>query len=309
MRENSSHRRTGVCYRKEIVTNPARHALGRLIRPTVSVPTSAAVCAGALLLAWVLGGTVPALGGASDFSCLIKPYAVVAVGAPVDGLIENVTVDRGDAVKQGQVLATLESSLERATVGVAKAKADVEAATKSSQTRYEFSVRKLERAEDMLKSASIARQELDEARTEKSLSEISKIEAAEHKRIAQAEYEQAVTALALRTVRSPISGMVLERYLSPGEQTRQSPILKVAQLDPLRVEVFAPLSWLGKITKGMEARIEPDGPGAVPVTAVVTAVTPVVDSASGRFRVRLEFPNPDHQVSAGLTCSVHFPSP
>lgn len=255
------------------------------------------------------GGTGAAVGGMSDFSCLIKPYAVVAVGAPVEGLVESVTVDRGDLVKQGQVLATLESSLEKATVSVAKAKAEVEAATKSSQTRYEFSVRKLERAEEMQKSASIARQELDEARTEKNLSEISKIEAAEHKRIAQAEYEQAEMALALRTVRSPISGMVLERYLSPGEQTRQSPILRLAQLDPLRVEVFAPLAWLGKITKGMQARIEPEGSGAVPVTAIVTAVNLVIDSASRQFRVRLEFPNPEYRVSAGLTCSVHFLSP
>jgi RND family efflux transporter MFP subunit len=251
----------------------------------------------------------PAAGGTPEFSCLIKPYAVVALGAPVEGLIESVTVDRGDLVKQGQVLATLEASLEKATVEVAKAKADVEAATKSSQTRFEFSLRKLERAEDMHKSASIARQELDEARTEKNLAEISRIEAAEHRRIAQAEYEQAVTALALRTVRSPVTGVVLERFLSPGEQTRQTPILKVAQLDPLRVEVFASLSWLGKISRGMQARIQPSAPGAVPVTATVTAVTPVVDSASGQFRIRLEFPNPNHRVSAGLPCTVQFPSP
>ncbi len=252
---------------------------------------------------------IPSSGAASDLSCLIKPYAVVAVGAPVEGLIESVMVDRGDLVKQGQVLATLEASLEKATVSVAKAKADVEAATRSSQTRFEFSSRKEARAEEMQKSSSIARQELDEARTEKNLAEISRIEAAEHKRIAQAEYEQAVTALALRTVRSPISGMVLERLLSPGEQTRQSPILRVAQLDPLRVEVFAPLSWLGKIAKGMQAQITPTVAGAAPVTAVVTAVTPVVDGASGQFRVRLEFPNPDHRISAGLPCAVHFSSP
>ncbi len=263
----------------------------------------------ALLSSLLWAPVASGLGGASDFSCLIKPYAIVAIGAPVEGILESVTVDRGDLVKEGQVLATLEASLEKATVGVAKAKADVEAATKSSQTRFEFSARKLDRAEEMHKSASIARQELDEARTEKNLAEISVIEAAEHKRIAQAEYEQAVTALALRTVRSPISGMVLERYLSPGEQTRQSPILRVAQLDPLRVEVFAPLAWLGKITKGMQVRIEPAGPDARLVDAVVTAVTTVVDSASGRFRVRLEFPNPNHQVSAGLPCTVHFPSP
>jgi RND family efflux transporter MFP subunit len=263
----------------------------------------------AALSVWLLGGAATALGGLSDLSCLIKPYAVVAVGAPVDGLLETVTVDRGDLVKAGQVLATLEASLERAAVDVAKAKAEVEAATKSSQTRYEFSLRKLERAEEMLKTASIARQELDEARTEKTLSEISRIEAAEHRRIAQAEHEQATTALALRTVRSPISGVVLERYLSPGELTRQSPIVRLAQLDPLRVEVFAPLSWLGKIAKGMQARVDPEGPGAAPVTATVTAVNPVIDSASGQFRVRLEFPNPDHHIPAGLRCSVQFPSP
>ena len=290
--------------------------MGRRIRLRIApmprslrrVPRRPAGAMAALTAAIVIWAEV-VLAGPSDLSCLIKPYAVVAVGAPVEGVLESVTVDRGDLVKQGQVLATLEASLEKATVGVAKAKADVESATKSSQTKFEFSVRKLERAEEMHKTASIARQELDEARAEKSLAEISKIEAAEHKRIAEAEYEQAVTALALRTVRSPINGMVLERFLSPGEQTRQSPILRVAQLDPLRVEVFAPLSWLGKITKGMQASVAPEVPGLAPVTAVVAAVTPVVDGASGQFRVRLEFPNPNFQVSAGLPCTIRFHSP
>jgi RND family efflux transporter MFP subunit len=244
---------------------------------------------------------------AGEMACLITPYDEISIGTPVEGLIQTVPVDRGDWVTKGQVILTLESSFEEATVALAKAKAEAEAALKSSQLKMGFTSRKLERAQELFKTNSIAQHEVDEAQTEKALAESAYRDASEHKRQAELELNRATAALQLRTIRSPINGVVVDRLLSPGELARQqTPVMKLAQVNPLRVEVFAPLSLLGKLKTGMRADVRPEGKGQPVLQAKIVVVNKVVDSASGTFGVRLEMPNPNNAISAGLACTVDF---
>ena len=124
--------------------------------------------------------------------------------------------------------------------------------------------------------------------------------------LAKMELRRASAELERRTIRSPISGVVLDRSLHPGEFAKQDPILKLAQLDPLRVEVFAPVSLLGKITPGDVADVLPEQPVKGSYAAQVMVVDQVVDAASGTFGVRLDLPNPDYNLPAGLKCRVQF---
>ena len=108
--------------------------------------------------------------------------------------------------------------------------------------------------------------------------------------------------------RSPVSGVVVDRLLSPGElvNDNDSAILTVAQIDPLSVEVIVPVSLLKEIQVGQPAEIEPEPPFSKVVIANVKVVDRVVDAGSGTFRVRLELPNSDHRLPAGLKCTVRF---
>jgi len=260
----------------------------------------------ALAAAALYALTAPAVWAAGT-ACVITPYDEISIGTPVEGLIQTVPVDRGDWVAKGQVILTLESSFEEATVALAKAKAEAEAALKSSQLKMGFTSRKLERAQELFKTNSIAQHEVDEAQTEKALAESAYRDASEHKRQAELELNRATAALQLRTIRSPIAGVVVDRLLSPGEMARQqTPVMKLAQINPLRVEVFAPLSHLGKLKTGMKADVRPEGKGQPVYQAKVVVVNKVVDSASGTFGVRLEMPNPNNAISAGLACTVEF---
>jgi RND family efflux transporter MFP subunit len=238
----------------------------------------------------------------------MKPYMEVSIGAPVEGIIEQIAVDRGDWVSKGQTVVILEASVEKATVALAKAKADAEAAIKTTQTKMAFSSRKLERAMELYKSNSIAKHEFDEAQTEKTIAESAYLEATERKREAELEWQRATASLKLHTIHSPLSGVVVERLLSPGELAKHQPILKLAQIDPLRIEVFAPVSLLGKLEPGMKAEVRPEGSGLKTYQAEVTVVNRMVDSASGTFGVRLEMMNPNHVLPAGLPCTVTFPT-
>lgn len=86
------------------------------------------------------------------------------------------------------------------------------------------------------------------------------LEAEENQRLARLELQRAMAGLGLRTIRSPIIGVVVKRFLSPGEFAGEAPLLRLAQLDPLRVEVFAPVSLLGQISVGMSAQVLPEAP-------------------------------------------------
>jgi len=110
----------------------------------------------------------------------------------------------------------------------------------------------------------------------------------------------------LRTLKSPINGVVVERYMHPGEFPKQERVLKLAQIDPLRVEAYAPVALLGRITVGMTGSVKPEDPVKGEYQGKVTVVDKVVDAASGTFGVRMEVPNPDMKLPAGLKCTVRF---
>jgi RND family efflux transporter MFP subunit len=255
-----------------------------------------------ILLVSVLGRAQ----AAGDVPCLVKPQVVVSIGSPVHGVLAAVLVDQGDIVKEGQVVAALESSFEQAEVSLAKGKAEMEAPTQNAQVKMEYSARKLARVKDLRKRSAMAEHEVDEAEAEALLAKVSQLEARENKRIAELELERAQAALALRTIRSPISGIVVERYLFPGELIRESTILKLAQLDPLRIEASAPLSLFGRVKPGMPAEIRMDGSVQGIHHARVVVVNPVIETASGTFAIRLELPNPQYTIPAGQTCTVRI---
>lgn len=96
--------------------------------------------------------------------------------------------------------------------------------------------------------------------------------------------------------------------MSPGEYAyEQAPVMTVAEIDPLHVEVYVPVDHYGSIETGMTSEVRPQEPIGGTYDAEVTTVDRVFDAASGTFGVRLELPNPDYELPAGVRCRVRFP--
>jgi RND family efflux transporter MFP subunit len=249
----------------------------------------------------------PEAGAFVEVDGLIEPYMVANVGSSVRGVIDTVDVERGDLVKERQVVATLQSGVEKATMELAQARAEIETLIKSRQAQLQLSVRKKERIEGLYKEEAIAFGDMDEAETEVVLAEMALQEAKENKRIAGLELKRAIQVLERMIIRSPITGVVVERFLAPGEFVEEQPILKIAQIHPLYVEIIVPVELFGSIEVGMQAEVRPEEPVGGVYTAKVKIVDQVIDAASGTFGVRLELPNPDYTLPAGLKCKVLFP--
>ena len=231
---------------------------------------------------------------------------VVHVGSEVPGILETVAVDRGDFVEKGQTLAVLDSRVERATVELIRARVEMEAVIELRRARVDFAGREHERVSELYQKGIIPDFEMDEADTNLIIAQRELEEAEEGRRITGMELEQAEAALARREIRSPIDGVVVERLLSPGELVGDQPIMELAQLDPLNVEVFVPVSMLGTVKVGSKAKVVPEKPADRTYTGRITIVDRVVDAASGTFGVRIELPNPDYSLQAGLKCRVQF---
>lgn len=210
---------------------------------------------------------------------LLEPNELVEVGCQVPGILDEVLVERGDRVEKGQVLVRLKSGLERVAVELARA-------------RLEFSQRRAERNEELFRKELISIHDKDEMETEIKINEL--------------QLKEAIEYLEMRTVRSPFDGVVVERFLTPGEYVGNDPIVTIASINPLNVEVIVPQEHFNSIKKGMTAEVHLEEPVDGVYIATVVIVDQVIDAASGTFGVCLELPNPSYKLPAGLKCKVRF---
>jgi RND family efflux transporter MFP subunit len=245
---------------------------------------------------------------ADSIGCLIEPDRVADVGANVMGVIEKVKVERGDMVTAGQVLARLSAQVERASVSVAQARAMADAEYKQAVAANVLAQRKLARTQDLLKQNYVSGQALDQAEAEARVAEQRVAQARESQGVSKMEFQLSAAQLNQREVRSPFDGMVLERYRTEGERIEREPVVRVARVDPLRVETIVPAALFGSIQSGQLVIVKTDLLLFPSLSARVVLVDRVIDPASNSFRVRLTLPNPNNHIPAGLRCKVDFAS-
>ena len=240
------------------------------------------------------------------FDCIIEPNETVAIGSPVIGVIEKLEIEHGDTVEAGQVLVELESGVERAAVDLARARAEMDGNVRARIANMELGWLRGERAKQLYKQNALSLDLRQQVETEAAVARLELQQAEEEKKLAALELTRAIQALERRRIRSPFDGVVVERMMAQGEVVDEDTILRVAQIDPLRVEVVLPSAMFGEIETGMRATVEPEFPEDRVYMATVKIVDKVIDAASGTFGVRLELPNPDHAIPGGLHCQVRF---
>jgi RND family efflux transporter MFP subunit len=247
---------------------------------------------------------------ANEFDCLIEPTQTVEIRSPVSGLIEKIHVKRGDYVTKGMVLVTLDSTVERSATELAKFKSETVGSVRSGESRVEFAGRKYTRKKNLSDQKFVSIQERDEAETELRLAESELLLAREGKEASQIEHRHAINLLNQRVLRSPLSGVVVDQILHPGEMVSVSesskPVLKLAQIDPLKVDVIVPVALYGQVKQGMRAEILPEAPIGGKYASSVQVVDRVIDAASGTFGVRMELNNPKNALPGGIKCRAKF---
>jgi RND family efflux transporter MFP subunit len=242
-----------------------------------------------------------------EFDCVVEAKTMVKLGSPDTGIIEALKVDRDTTVKKGEVVAQLDSNLQRIALELAQLKANNEGDINSERTRLAFRTSEAERAENLNSKQIVTTKVRDEAVTERNLATLALAKAELEHKMAQVDLEQARARLDRRSIISPINGVVSDVTIRLGEYVyEQTPLMTIAEIDPLYVKVFVPVRDYRDLHVGTDAEVMPEEPIGGLYKAKVTVVDRVFDTASSTFGVRLELPNPDYALPAGMRCRIRF---
>lgn len=243
-----------------------------------------------------------------NMDCIVEPSEIVEIGSSVPGVIDEVFFERNSFVNAGDIVAKLDSRVEQATLELATARAEIDTSLNLRRENAAFGLRTQNRNKKLFSESTISAQDMDKVKTETQIAALQARQEEDNKHIAQLEAERALQALNQRTVRSPISGVVMERYKSVGEYIEAEPVYRIANLDPLMVELIVPVEHFGTVERGAKAEVTIDLNSSKNEThvAVVTSVDRVADAASGTFGVLLTMPNAGLRIPSGVRCSLNI---
>lgn len=241
--------------------------------------------------------------------CVILPARSADIGTQVAGVVASVEVERGDMVKSGQVLAQMRADIEQASSSAARARADSEAEWRAAAAGEDVARQKLDRARHLHEQNFLSAQAVELAESEHRVARERVAMALDQRRISAREAGGAEAQLSQRILRAPFGGVVTERFANPGERFEEKPLLRIADISRLRVDVVAPTALFGRLRAGQSITIQPELPGAAPRPAKVTQIDRVLDPASNTFRLRLDMDNADGALPAGLRCRAELEPP
>jgi len=225
------------------------------------------------------------------------PNQDVRVSSLVPGRVAHMLVAEGDHISEGQALAKIDDrpihdQVRQAQAAVDQAKANVENAELS-----------LQRNQKLLDRGIAAQKDFEDARTQAAVNKAL---------LNQAEAALSLAQLNLtRTdVRSPLTGMVVKRLLSAGEQvdgTAAQPIFEVANTAEVELYGNVPALYLDKIRVGQALSISTDAfPGKVFQSHIV-AISPAVDPATNVGLVRIRIVNGAGRLRLGMFITAQVP--
>lgn len=213
-----------------------------------------------------------------DFVGTLRANAEAEVATEVDGRLLTIDADLGDQVKEGQVLASLDS------------------ATLDAQLR--------EAAANLQKTST------DEARAEKlkaqgvmSQQEFDTISSAQH--VAQARRDVLAIHLEHTKIRAPFAGRIAKRMVDVGNYVRVgTPIFVLVADDPLRLRGEVPERFVSDLKVGQEVRGTVEAfPGDI-LKGQLARISAAADSTSRAVTVEATVPNPDGKLKVGFFCKA-----
>jgi len=242
----------------------------------------------------------------------LQPVVQTAVSSELSGVVRSVEVEENQPVKQGQVLAALDTT--RIAAQVERAEASVKAAAakvSDAATTLRETERALERATSLSNSKLVAAQALETATADRDRAQSALETAQANLAIAQADLKLQQADLARSTIYAPIDGVVLTRDVDPGQTVAASfsaPVLFVIAADLSKMELQAAIDEadIGAVQKGQTARFTVDAfPGRVfDATIRDIAYASVTTENVVTYQAKLDVDNRDLLLRPGMTATV-----
>lgn len=202
----------------------------------------------------------------------------VTVSADLAGIVEHITFDSGQSVREGDALVELDTRQERAQLASLEAQSDL--------ARLNYG-----RMEQLLNAGVISRQEYDQATAQQ--------------KATAANVAEIRATIERKTIRAPFSGVLgirkvnLGQYLSGG-----SAVVPLQSLNPIYVDFGVPQQTAAQVRVGSTLHITSEDVAGQMFTGRVTAIDSVVDEATRNVQVQATLSNPEGKLRPGMFVQV-----
>ena len=279
------------------------------------------------------------IAGELTYTGTTRPTQQVALKSQVSGEIIELSVDVGDAIAQGQILAQLDGDLQTTNLNQAQAEllarraqtaqaevsiSDAQAEVVQAQSTLDQARIDADRLRRLANQGAISQQEAEAAELAAAnavqgvLSAQAQVEAQRQAIAASASQigaQQAVLAqsqkqLSYADLRSPLTGVVLSKQAELGDFVESgATVLELGDLSSLEVTVQVSELDIGKLRVGQSARAQLDAfPGEGSILGQVEKISPVADATSRLIPVQVTIPNLSGRIGSGLLARVQFSS-
>jgi RND family efflux transporter MFP subunit len=244
---------------------------------------------------------------ALEISGTLAPRSRVGIKPRLPGTLEKILVDIGDAVREGQTIATIDrreidAQADAAVAAVAVARAALE----TSEASLANAVTEHERAQNLFDKGALPRQRLDAAETARRAATAQRDLARANLTQAEASARRAREVQRDATVTSPVTGFVVERNYDAGAMPGDLPIVVIADLRQLRLEAGVSELEAGRLRVGMKAHVSVQAkPGRV-FEGVLAAIAPEVDERNRHFKIEVRVANDRQALLSGMYASARM---
>lgn len=243
----------------------------------------------------------------AEFTGTLLPESRFVVAPKVPGRLEKLLVNIGDTVRNGDLIAVLDSGEYAQQLAQAKAELEVSrAGIADSRSTLNIAEREYERAKDLREQKVASEAELDEA--------MARHEAAKAKyEVAQAQIKQKQAALNAAEVRlsytrihtawddGESTRMAAERFVDEGTMLRANdPIVSIVDLSSVIAVINVIERDFPDIRVGQTATITTDAYPGREFEGTIARRAPVLKEESRQARVEIEIPNSDQQLAPGM---------
>jgi RND family efflux transporter MFP subunit len=242
-----------------------------------------------------------------EISGTLTPRSRVAVKPKLPGTLEQILVDIGDAVREGQTIATLDrreidaqADASVAAVAVAKAALD------TAEAALANAVLEHDRAKNLFEKGALPRQRLEAADTAHRASVAQRDLATANLAQANAALRRAREVQKNATITSPVTGFVVARNYDAGAMPGDLPIVVVADLRQMKLEAGVSELEAGRLRVGMKARVSVQAKPGETFYGQLAAIAPEVDERNRHFKIEVRVPNDGRTLLSGMYATARI---
>lgn len=219
-----------------------------------------------------------------------RPFQSVTLYAKTSGYMNKIFVDKGDKVRQGQLLATIVSP-------------EVDQAYKAAVADLENKKKILRRDQALVQKDYISKEDADA--TETSV------------KMAEAQVQSLSEQMQYKNIIAPFAGTVTARFADPGallqnatnSQTSAQPVVTISQLDKIRIYVYVSQSDASFLREGYPVTITMAEKPDLKIKASITRIAGELDPRTRMMLAEIDLPNTDNNIIPGSYLQVIFQPP